>query len=312
MRTCFHLFTPALVLAAAALAQSNSNLRPTSVHSTAEHEISSLPGLFVRDGRLVFMTVADYQNAADAEPAARAVFLELIRSLRTLVSAREHAEQASDDNQRELITEEFIGDIVNADSVVQIGPHIIRILPAKERVQVLDIAHEQHLADMLAGRPLPGLVTEFSTGDDVLELLRNGGAPSCREGGIGGRTCRGELVPIPQTVPAIRMQVKVDFNRYGVYFSLFAEVNKGETGTPVEIKLDCEPVRYKPRCRTEVGPYNVYGYQSVAGRTWRTQRFQSYQGSTNLNKVQLRARPRAYIQNALVATGNWCEIRVNY
>jgi hypothetical protein len=108
------------------------------------------------------------------------------------------------------------------------------------------------------------------------------------------------------------MRGSVHYNKFGIYFSLFGLLEMGTTSN-AEIKLDLEPVRYKPRCQSSVGPYNQYNYQSTAGQNWRTQKWQSYQGSQSLNEVHIRVRGKAYVGTspAAAATTDWVEYRKN-
>ena len=108
------------------------------------------------------------------------------------------------------------------------------------------------------------------------------------------------------------MQGYVNYNKYGIYYSVYADVYTQNSGV-VDLTIDLEPVYYHVRCGNTVGPYNIYGYG--AGNLTNQKKFQSYQGSGPLNGLHFRAR---YHGKVTLPTGltytkdsDWIQIWVN-
>lgn len=271
--------------------------------------------LGVRDGHLVFPTVQDYRNVVDdPDEDTRQSFLRAAEELGD-VQLLVHSHDAA----LARIEDDYFRSILNTDGIVEIGDHIFKVAPTTGQVLALRAADREQLGALVAGdHSVPG-VRVFSTDDDVLDVLEpsRGGMLSplcfgCSETSIGGSDKSSPVKLIPGSSPSVNMQASVHYNKFGIYFSLFGKLDVGANSN-VEIKLDLEPVRYKPRCQSVTGPYNQYNYQSVAGQHWQTQRWQSYQGSRALNEVRIRACGKAYVGGSTTpaATTDWVEYRKN-
>ena len=95
----------------------------------------------VKNDRLVFSTVADYQKAVDNPTAeTRQNFLKTVNQL-SFTPLNKKAINATGELAA-LIHDEYFKTILNQDMVVQIGNHIYRVNPLTEKVYVLPVANE--------------------------------------------------------------------------------------------------------------------------------------------------------------------------
>jgi hypothetical protein len=241
-----------------------------------------------------------------------------------------------------LIGRGLFSTILNGDGVVQIGTNIFRVDKTYAKVFVLPLADIAYYNDLIATYPQSGKVYMFSIGDNVLEQIAAGAlnqtvvstvdllpvsgakgkysiririppifkTPFCDEAGMGGYDTYTLNLKL-DNAGLITMQGKLHYNRYGIYFSLFAEVQATQNGF-AELTIDLDPVYYHVRCGNTVGPYISYG--NGGGDTFGYKKYQSYQASTNLNQVNFRGRFHAKItlpSGVLVKDTEWIQIRVN-
>jgi hypothetical protein len=241
----------------------------------------------VKGDRLAFASVADYKRAVD-EPSDRtkAGFARTVAALKGFTSLAEKQKSASPraaGPDSAMIRDEYFAAILNADHVVQIGDYIFRIDPAVERVYVLPVEHEKEYSDLIAGNSRNTNLKVLSTNDDVLEKLQVAAQGTrglfCSQSGIGSRH---------HNVPFGAFTAYADFNKYGIYYSLNAAVDPyGSSGFPYVfdftggITANKGYVYYHVRCGSTAS------YAIATGGSWKLtyQKYQSYQGSTNLNQV---------------------------
>jgi hypothetical protein len=296
---------------------------------TDGHKAFSLSGT-----RLAFPTIADYQVAVDnPTSAAEKSLLTTINAFSNFTSWNEKFVKDT------LIKNTLFSTILNGDGVVQIGANIFRVDKTYAKVFVLPVADIAYYNDLIATYPQSGKVYMFSTNDNVLEQIAAGalnqavvsivdllplsGAKGkysikirippivCEEGGIGDKKIPTKQITIANA-KAMTMRGYLNFNNSGIYYSLWADVYTDFSGV-VDLSIDLEPVYYHVRCNNTVGPYNTYGYG--AGNLTSEKKFQSYQGSANLNQVRLRGRfhGTVYLPTGPFTTDTeWIELRVNY
>ena len=274
-------------------------------------------------------TAKDYEIAINnpSEETKKAV-LESIKPGDSFLSLEESQKRVTADRQTEkmksLLAEKYFSSILNRDSVVGIENKLFRINPNKNLAFVMELTGKEDEDSILYGE----LVNEnarnpkikaYSLEEDVLDLVfnqsdsastRNVESASmnkglfCSQSGIGSKAATTGWLNINSSSNMIG---SVFFNKFGIYFSLYADLQA--TLSIYKLGIEVQTVQYKPRCKSQVGPYNSFpvvlsGYN----------RFQSYQGSTNLNKMQLRARFHVYVgtNGTPVKTTNWIEIKTNY
>jgi hypothetical protein len=267
----------------------------------------------VKNNRLVFTTRADYERAVnESKPEVRGRVFERLKTLNgfTSLAATSGATERTAGgrpNPSALITDDGFRSLLNPDLVVQIGDHIVKVNPATEKVYVLPAAHEAEYADLVAERTSNPNIRQFSTNDNVLDLLASGQAQRCGELGLEKeKVTTGEI-----ELGNYSMKGTVAYAAYGVYFSLAAGIVITTRETDADATVDLAPVYYHVRCGGTVGPYSVTGYYLGKDKV-----YQSYQGSTRLSEVCLRARFHGEAPNAnnviVKKDTGWIELCHNY
>lgn len=267
--------------------------------------------LLVIADRLVFPSIADYRKVVDQpDTELKSIFLQKVQSLDAFHSL--NSSPGSADGLSALIHDDYFKSILNRDLVVQIGANIFKVNPKKKRVFALKASLPDQYNDLLAENEANPNIRVFSTDQNVLDIIENPAVTAsvknlCSESGIGSYDKSTGSIPVSG---GLNMAGKLHFNRFGIYYSLFAEVGT-ENSSVLQLSIDLEPVQYHARCGITNGPYNIYDYQSN-NATWKYQKYQSYQGSKNLNKVYFRGRFRAKINGTMVKESPWIQIKVNY
>jgi hypothetical protein len=242
----------------------------------------------VKGDRLAFASIADYKRAVDQpSEATKKQFARTVAALKGFTSFAQKqnfspALETSRDKVASLIRDEYFASILNADLVVQIGDYIFRVNPSRERVYVLSAANEKEYNDLIAENARNSNIRTFSTNDDVVDVIEAGGkGPEtlCSETGIGGRHSE---------APVGSLTAMADFVRYGIYFTLFAMVSPyGSSGFPYMFEFtggmsaNAGYVYYHARCGTTAS----YEISTKGSWTLMNRKYQSYQGSKNLNEV---------------------------
>jgi hypothetical protein len=267
----------------------------------------------VKNNRLVFTTRGDYERAVnESKPDVRGRVFQRLKTLNgfTSLAATSGATARTAGgrpNPSALITDDGFRSLLNPDLVVQIGDYIVKVNPATKKVYVLPAAHEAEYADLVAERTSNPNIRQFSTNDDVLDLLTPGQASQqrCSESAIPELRWETDEVVFGGSY---KMKGTVDYSKYGVFFSLWAENNANAS----EATVDLAPVYYHVRCGNTVGPYSLSDYDIT-----KTLEYHSYQGSTALNAAYLRARFHMKIKNSnnvVIKTIDtaWIDIGDNY
>jgi hypothetical protein len=265
----------------------------------------------VKNNLLVFNTTDDYRNLVDnSSPEQMLKFTNEIKGMKNFTHYSEHSSSKNPSvlSDSTSMNDDFLQTILNKDAAVQIGNYIFKLDFIKEKVFALKVMYASQYTDLINENTTNLNISSFSFADDVLDLILNPVATKrCKETGIGS------YITTTKFYMDNEGQLPVDgtlrFRRFGIYFHLFAEV-QGASGVKVSIYL--EPVYYHVKCGTTVGPYNVNGY----GGTANYHKYNSYQGSKNLNEVYFRGRFKGKITlpngTPFEKYSDWIQIRVNY
>lgn len=262
------------------------------VSQAAAAQVAAVINVSVKGDRLAFASIADYERAVD-QPSeqTKAQFVGMVAALKGFTSFAQKPNSSptlktSPDKVASLVRDEYFASILNSDLVVQIGNYIFRINPSTKSVYALSSVDEKEYGDLVAENTRKPHVRKFSTGDNVLELIqakdnRPNRSLRCKESGIGGRH-RSEAFG--------GLMAYADFDRYGIFFSLSASVSPyGSSGFASSYAFDFTGgisanqgyVFYHVRCGSTAS------YAITTGGSWKLthQKYQSYQGSKNLNQV---------------------------
>jgi hypothetical protein len=237
-------------------------------------------GISVIGNVLVFKTVDDYRRVVD-NPTE-----DTSSKLRSAIAGYPEFRsylQAKRPGGEEVFNDEFFESLLNSDQIVQIGEHVFRVSPGTRKVYVLPAAKKDAYRDLVAEKANPN-ITEYSIDEDVLERvsgkvsaqMKFGFGWHCCEGGVGSAASQ-----ITFSYAGGNVQTLAAFNKYGIYYSLFAEVfpSTGSNQFNFEFDNGYGYIHWHARC----GSTADYGTTTAGNANGNAkQRFQSYQGSANL------------------------------
>lgn len=271
------------------------------------------------ENRLVFKTITDYENIVNQPTEqTKTKFLKTVNLLNGFTSFAKKQNtsttlRTSTGELENLIKDDYFKSILNSDLAVQIGNNIFRVNPVTEKVYALPVANADQYKDLISENTTNRNIQTFSTADNILDIIQNDGykALICKQSGIGSYHPFTGVINV-DNAGTIQISGKLNFDRYGLYFTLYSEANANANGL-VEVTTEFSPVYYHVRCGATVGPYYLTsGYGSLS----KYKVYQSYQGSKNLNEVYFRARfhGKIILPNGTPFTkdSGWIQIRVNY
>jgi hypothetical protein len=229
--------------------------------------------------RLAFKTIEDYERVVNnPTEELRDGFLKTVNDFANFTPYGKSA-RSRDAKDAVSIADEYFASIINTDLAVQIGDNIFRVNPSTEKVYALPVVNAGQYQDLVAENTANKSIRVFSTGDNVLELIKKP-APAalfCKESGIGGK--RASAI-----IPGSTVMASADFVRYGIYFTLHATIYpQGSWPSPFVFDFTggAGHIHYHARCGSTAD------YATVSSGNWHliNQRYQSYQGSNNLNQL---------------------------
>lgn len=265
----------------------------SKLHAQSENDSFNVK---VINKMLAFSKFSDYEKIVN-QPSEKQQkeFASFLKSLKEFTSLRYIPYTKENANKRSLlIDDEFFCSLLNVEKTIQIDKFIFKINPEKQKVYVLPIQYENEYNDLIKENKQNKHILIYSTGDDVLTILKDNTnvkisdqsklltlrSSFCREGGIGGKHAEVSLNG--------RQTAYADYLRYGIYYSLKAEISpvgswSPSTGSGYKFSFEGSGwVHYHVRCGTTVDYGNF-----ITNGTWSLTRqlYQSYQGSTNLNNL---------------------------
>jgi len=133
-------------------------------------------------------------------------------------------------NEEESTMDEWLGQFLNVDGVIQIADHLYKIDLAKEKVYVLEEKYKNSDYQALINGLVNGRVEEYSTEDDVFDEVtdKSPDAKAKRKncGGVGGgtyvsaSTSNGTIIKTFSDGQVWRLESFVKFFRAGIYYRL--------------------------------------------------------------------------------------------
>jgi hypothetical protein len=260
-------------------AQSVSTRTQRAAQSDRENLLARELGISLAGNVLVFKTIEDYRRVVDSPTEeVSAKFRATVKSYSTFQSHLNSRRRAADP----AFNDEYFESMLNSDQVVQIGGHLFRVNPKIRKVFVLPASKISEYGDLVAEKVSNKSISVYSTDDDVLDLIV-GNTPNqktfgfiCREGGVGA-----DAAQITFNYGGGKVQTLAAFNKYGIYYSLFAEVNPSNGSNQFLFEFDhgFGYIHWHARC----GLTADYGTTSAGTNNGNSkQRYQSYQGSKNL------------------------------
>lgn len=276
-----------------------------------------------QNNRLVFHSLEDYELYV-SDSSKKSQLIAATNSTDSYISISRYA---SDANLRKAASSrfqsspeivdslypEFLTSILNPDGIVQIEDYIIKVDMSKERVLVLHATDSSYYEDLVNNNLTNEKIRQFSTDEDVLDLLRNNQSGQrisglfCTDGGMSSQKADGFVY----FGAGYRLDCKVVYQKAGIYFSLQSKVKKqfqGWTGiwTAQNGNLQIQYFYvYKAKCKSQVGAYNGWTNSTVNNEL----NYRPYESTRGLNKAWFRV--QFYDHSAGITTTGF-EVRSGY
>lgn len=239
-------------------------------------------GISLAGNVLVFKTIEDYRRAVDnpteeVSGTVTAVVMNYFK-FQSYLNSKARAVKSE-------FNDEYFESLLNSDKVIQIDENLFRVNPNTGKVFVLPAAKINEYKDLIAENISNRSISVYSTDEDVLDLIKGKASNQkaldlfglfCNEGGVGG-----DAAQIDFYYGGEKINTLAAFNKYGIYFSLFASVNPslGSSQFLFEFNGIGGYIHWHARCGLTVDyPITSSGNNNPSNK----QRYQSYQGSRNL------------------------------
>ncbi len=268
----------------------NTNVVKENVELEADFNIRS-------DGRmLIFNSTNDYEKVVNnPNENIKTSFLNTVLKMEHITYSEQKAIQKIGNDKQ--IDDEYLGQILNKDLIVQIGNYLYRVNKSSESVYVLPLENIADYQDLVTENTRNSNIRKFSTDDNVIELAENSNANQkmlfCNESGIGGKESISNVVTIGSS--NYQFWCYNDFNKFGIYFSLSVWVRSSAPNGTYRFYIQVENLWYHVRCGNTVGAYS-FPWFSESPTTKNIHKYQSYSGSKNLNGVHVKSRGRCEIE----------------
>ncbi len=176
----------------------------------------------LEDNRIVFNTVEDYENIMQDAFDTGAV-PEILSGIKTELKSCSLSE---DDNY-----DDFLLTILNSDNVVQIGEWLYKVDMENKQVSVLNSKYPELYTELLNNIENE-LIYNYSTDDDVIDLVENGVFGDTQLKSTKGWFCKaGKAASYTKTtwIDDFDMEFKLHYTRAGIYFALYAKVKESSS-----------------------------------------------------------------------------------
>ncbi len=258
----------------------------------------------VEEGRIIFTSIDSYEqtleylSASEVEDFDDSVYEDWENSIGFDNSMRKDYSEGGE----ELQIPTLLATVINKDAEIIIDKYAFKLIFCDSVVKVLDLEADPTIDFDRSD------VQILSFDEDILASI--GLASRCSENGVKGQSQF--IIKNVNGIYGFTLETEIRYAKYGLYFDLYAiarTINLGQFFFGPKTKIVVEPVRYKKKCGSEVGPYNNFKEVTNGRALW-----QSYQGSTPLSKIHLRARAQLFngTTNAFIDQNNWIQIKVNY
>lgn len=265
----------------------------TDENTAVAPNLTQTADVTVKDGRLAFRNRTTYEDAIILPPAdtthRQKVDSFALRSAATKISYPGFTSMLDAYNKSSNATSRLAGDtmaindehlaaLVNPQGIIEIGEWIIKINPAKSLVTVLNEKDENLYPDLLNDVSNPKIY-QFSTNDDVLDLLEEGQTMGsvnnnrvsilCGGGAAASKTQSSEYTEPTDNRRLIGINA---YKKFGVYFHLYTTAFLyGPTNSNLVI-MHQHAYYYKTNCKNyaESGPYVFNDYLQSQNYNYRS------------------------------------------
>lgn len=255
-------------------------------------EESQKPYEFV-NGIVKFTSFGSYRTFLESEKQKNAFLSDVLKNASytsyseslSNISPTSNAARIPDPNEdvEDILSSPMLSGMVNDDGIVQIGNYLFKLDYDSSKVYVINSANQANSYQKLLTKNGIGVdVFVFSTDDDILDILEDNNYPvnetfdgessslfkKCKENGAPERKDKGvESAHHNGCKPSSyrdfgKEYFKVVYQKAGFYFSLHLKTiiqyhcdNGGGGYQDNALNGANSYIRYKPKCRDEVGPY---------------------------------------------------------
>lgn len=134
-----------------------------------KNEVEPASSASVKNGRMVFSDVSNYENIVTNSTSREKVFSNA-RIEKFTCLASNSADATVDAS---LYDSEFLQQVLNKDGIVQIGTWLIKVDMAKKKCFILDEKFSHEYQDLVSENTSNQHIQVYSTEENVLDLLAN-------------------------------------------------------------------------------------------------------------------------------------------
>lgn len=207
-------------------------------------------------------------------------------------------------NIEDPIGDDYLSSLLNEDWIVQIGDYLYRVNKPEDKVYVLHTEYENEYEDLVNENLSNSHIKEYSTNDEVIELVENGLLGDekgifCNDRKANSQNVASSLVPVsnnPNLRP-VTMDIRNIYYKGGIIFSLKSEGSyMSNNGGTLKFYFQLENCYYRTRCGSSAGPYSHPWRTKTSGlgssSSGYTEIFKWYQGSKQLKEYDYKVRLR--------------------
>lgn len=246
--------------------------------------------LTVVNNIVCFNSIAEYNDVLDIWPLSEQQ--DLVNHLNAHTSYESLGDvytRPTDWVADTMYNHDFITTILNKNNIVRIGNHFIRVKKEVNSVSAVEANCSPVTWTNFVNGYSDANVFYYKSTDDILTDLQenHGGYKTtlCSQSGIAGVNS-----PVTNNVTVgningttYTFKGRGVYNQWGIFNTLYFEVqlSPGANGI-TDMRINLPNLMYKQRCGNQMGPVTLY---NLIGGQNSYKKYQSYQGSKNLNKL---------------------------
>jgi hypothetical protein len=207
------------------------------LNSTNEVSINSQFNVSSNGKMLVFGSVESYEKSIELQSAEkREKFLSDISKLnfKNYFSVEHSESKSGNDSVQEM--DDFFGQLLNEDGIIQIGDYIYKVNLHSEKVFVLPVSNLAEYQDLVNENKSNDNIRQFTTNDDVIYLA---------ESGASGEKCNNpssgfELYTWFELGNSLETRCIIKYFTAGIYYRVTGRSKKiGNYGGSYRYILEC-------------------------------------------------------------------------
>src|SRR6478672_502975 len=301
----------------------------------------------IKNGILIFSSITSYRHLLEnangvekkkflAEVANRNDFVSMSENHSKLLSKNgrlsNSGNQDIDDDVEDLLSSDLLSTIVNSDGIVGIGSYLFNINLVTERCYALHNSFYTPSSSAAAYNDLynentnNNYIFNFSTEDDVLEILESYGYPVLTTDidttVVVANACGGapknkdkdtEYFPRYDVNTQDKLECKVLYQKAGVYFALLGKLKFKSGGQgDWQSRRDWYEWKFKPKCKDERSQNSATSYTTNAANKYKRYAYESTKGLSKYHvKFQWEILGHATTSNSYLKTRVY-EIKSGY